>query len=214
MLNGVPGVPTDEGGKGGAPGVVIWAENKGLKAWGVSGNVWRSASAVVGDLSEVPSKESRLLRMTLMGRGRDGSEGVDGMNMKSRMSGEEILDERVFDAAGLVSSVERRDSPDLREKGDEGACTERGRSFPIGRRPGRKVPLLLWPGPVESVKTCLMSKTLRPEIKKRQTCRISDNTKKPTIPRPLARRRVWSLRERRGASRVSPLGPRATRPRR
>ena len=31
-LNGVPGVPTDEEGKGGTPGVPMLAENKGLKA--------------------------------------------------------------------------------------------------------------------------------------------------------------------------------------
>lgn len=31
-LNGVPGVPTPEGGKGGIPAVPTLAENKGLKA--------------------------------------------------------------------------------------------------------------------------------------------------------------------------------------
>lgn len=91
---------------------------------------------VVGDLSEIPSKESRLSRMTLMGCGRDGSEGAEGINMKSRISGEEIPDECGFDAAGLLPSVDRRDSLDLREKGDEGTCKERGRPPPIGRRPG------------------------------------------------------------------------------
>jgi hypothetical protein len=58
--------------------------------------------------------------MTLMGCGLDGIEGAEGTNMKSRMSGEEIPDEREFDTAGLVPSVDRRDSLDLREKGDEG----------------------------------------------------------------------------------------------
>ena len=70
---------------------------------------------MVGDLSEMPSKESRLLRTTLMGCGRDGSEEADGINMKSRISGEDIPDECGFDPAGLASSVDRRDSLDLRE---------------------------------------------------------------------------------------------------
>ena len=89
------------------------------------------------------SKESRLLRMTLMGCGRDGSEEADGINMKSRISGEEIPDECIFDATELVSSVDRRDSLDLRERGDEGTWKERGRPLPIGRRPGREGPLCL-----------------------------------------------------------------------
>jgi hypothetical protein len=93
----------------------------------------------VGDLSEVVSKESKLSRTTLMGWGRDGSEGADGINMKSSISGEDIPDECGFDAAGLAPSVDRRDSLDLREYGEEGTCRERGRSL-IG---GREGPLCL-----------------------------------------------------------------------
>ena len=121
-----------------------------------------------GDLSEVPSKESKLLRITLMGCGRDGTRGTDGINMKSRISGEEIPDERGLDAAGLESSVDRRDSLDLRENGEEGTFRERGRSLPIGRRPDLEEPLFLLPGVSESAKTRLMSSTLSPVIRKRQ----------------------------------------------
>jgi len=207
-LSGVPGVPTPEEGKGVTPVVPTLAENKGLKALGVSGNVWRSASAVVGDPSEIPSKESRLSRTTLMGCGRDVSEGAEGINMKSRISGEEIPDERGSDAARLAPSVDRRDSSDLREKGDEGTCRERGRSLPIGRRPGREGPLCLWPGPVWSVKTRFMSNTLRPGIQQRQARGIPGNTKRPTVPRSLSPG-LWCLRKRRGrrgAALVSPVG--------
>lgn len=158
----------DEEGKGGTTGVPMLAENKGLKAWGVSGNVWRSTSAVVGDLSGMPSRESKLSRITLIGRGRGGLDGTDGINIKSRISGEEIADKRGFDAAGLESPVDRRDSLDLRENGDEGAWKERGRSLPIGRRPGREGPLCLVTGVSDSAKTRLMSSALGPEIKNGQ----------------------------------------------
>lgn len=161
-LSGVPEVPTDEEGIGGTPGVPMLAENKGLKAFGVSGNVWRSASVVVGDPSATLSKESRLSRTTVMGWGRDGSEGADGINMKSRISGEDTPDELGFDAAGLPSSVDRRDSLDLRENGDEGTCRERGRSLPIGRRLDREELLCLRLGTFESAKARLMSRILSP----------------------------------------------------
>ena len=140
-----------------------------------------------------------------MGCGRDVCEVAAGLNMKSRISGEETPDERGSDAAGLASPVDRRDSSDLREKGDEGTCRERGRSLPIGRRPGREELLCLWTGPGGSVKTRFMSNTLRPGIKKRQARGIPSNTKKPTVPRPLSPG-VWCLRKRRGATQVGPVG--------
>jgi len=105
-LNGVPGVPIDEKDKGGTPDVPMLAESKGLKVWGVSGNVWRRASTVVEDPSGVSSKESRLLRTTLVGCGRDGNLGADGINLKSRISGEDIPDDCGFEVAGLAPSVE------------------------------------------------------------------------------------------------------------
>jgi len=123
---------------------------------------------VEGDPSEMPSKESKLSRITLMGCGRDGTKGTEGINMKSRISGEEIPDECGLDGTGLESSDDRRDSLDLRENGEEGTCRERGRSLPIGRRPDREEPLFLLPGVFESAKTRLMSSTLSPAIRKRQ----------------------------------------------
>ena len=96
---------------------------------------------MAGELSEMPSRGSKLSEITLMGSGRDGAGGTGGINMKSRISGEVIPDECGFDAAELASS-DRRDSLDLREKGDEGTCRERGRS-PIGRRACREGPLCL-----------------------------------------------------------------------
>lgn len=110
----------------------------------------------------MPSKESRLWRITLIGCGREGSVGADGVNMISSISGEDIPEECGFDTAGLLSSVDRRDSSDLREYGDEGTCKERGRSLPIGRRPGREGPLWRWLDVPESVKTRFISNMLRP----------------------------------------------------
>ncbi|KAF9642140.1 hypothetical protein BDM02DRAFT_3133296 [Thelephora ganbajun] len=77
---------------GRAPGVLASAGNKGMKAR-VSGNVWRNASVVVGDLSKMPSKESGLSRMILTGCGHDRSEGADGVKTKSGMSGEDFPDD-------------------------------------------------------------------------------------------------------------------------